>query len=106
MKITKQIIQMMKRKAEKTPCRTKISALGFNFRGELIARSNNSPRFSRAGGGIHAEEKLFKLAKRRGIRTILICRISRTGNLLPIDPCDNCRSTAEKLGIKIISVTE
>lgn len=104
MRIRDWMIERMRKKAGKTICRSKVSALGFNHSGKLVIQTNNSPRFCRYGGGIHAEEKIFLKAKRKRIKTILICRVSKTGNLLPIDPCPKCTKLAEKLGIKIISV--
>jgi hypothetical protein len=48
------------KKAATSSCRYKISALGFNKRGELVATATNRPRFYRHGGGIHAEMALMK----------------------------------------------
>lgn len=106
MRITEIIKSRLKKKAQETPCRFKISAFGFNYKGELVAKATNQSRFIRHGGGLHAEAKIMQSAKRKGIKTIIICRIGRQGNLLPIEPCDNCKKLAEKLNIKIISVTE
>lgn len=106
MQIKKQIIDILKKKAKDTPCKFKVSAIGFNTKGEIVIKTSNRPRFSRFGGGIHAETKIFKLAKRKNIKTILICRVGKTGNILPIDPCNRCKTIADKLGIKIISVKE
>jgi 5-formaminoimidazole-4-carboxamide-1-beta-D-ribofuranosyl 5'-monophosphate synthetase len=52
----------------------------------------------------HAEMQLFKLAKQKGIKTILICRTSKRGKVSPIDPCKACSKIAEKLNIKIVSL--
>lgn len=104
MRVTEYILHLLKKKATQGNCLHKISALGFNHKGELVARGSNKKRFQRPQGGNHAEEEIFRVAKRKGIKTVLICRISRTGNLLPIDPCEKCASIAKKLGIKIISI--
>lgn len=103
-KITTRTVDLLKKKATQTLCTFRVAAIGFNSRGESVIRTCNEYRFSREGGGLHAEEKIFKVAKRKNIKTILICRISRTGNLLPIDPCNRCMKTANKLGIKIVSI--
>ena len=38
------------------------------------------------------------------IKTIIICRVGNSGNLLPIDPCSACAELAGKLGITIVSI--
>ena len=68
-----------------------------------MARTNK-PRFGRYGGGTHAERLIMAEAKKRGIVKILICRVSKTGNLLPIDPCTTCQNIADKLNITIETV--
>ena len=104
MRITTRIVNLLKKKAAQTPCTFKVSAIGFNTHGEAVIRVYNEYRFDNKGGGLHAEEKIFRVAKRKNIKTILICRVSKSGSLLPIEPCKRCRSKANKLGIKIISV--
>ena len=93
----------MIRKALKSACRFKIAAMGVNHRGEVVGVTFNSPRFCRYGGGNHAEIMLMKRYGRH-LETIYICRVSRTGKLLPIVACGNCKKKAEELGIKIISI--
>lgn len=97
------IIERAIKKANKSICKFKISAVGFNHKGEMIGSITNTPRFSRYGGGIHAEAALIK--RYRGhLKTILICRVNTNGGLLPIDPCDKCQKLADKFNIKITSV--
>lgn len=93
----------MKRKALKSICKNKVAALGFDKRGNILGIMFNKPRFSRKGGGIHAE---INLISRYGtnIKTILILRINTSGNVQPIDPCPVCDSVCRKLGIKIRSI--
>lgn len=55
------------------------------------------------GGGVHAEMQVM-LKGGPGLKTILICRVGRGGDILPIDPCPTCKRKADELGIKIISV--
>lgn len=91
------------KKAYQSDCRYKISALGFNRRGELIYKATNRKRFFSKGGGIHAEMRVM-LKAGPGLHTIVICRINNSGDLLPIDPCSICQSKAEDLGVKIVSI--
>ena len=55
------------------------------------------------GKGLHAEMALMKKYGAR-IKTIIICRVGNSGNLLPIDPCSACAELAGKLGITIVSI--
>jgi cytidine deaminase len=99
----KNFIKKAKREALKSNCRYKISALGFNNKGELIYSSFNKLRFMRFGGGSHAEMNVM-LKAGSGLKTIMICRVNRCGKMLPIDPCAICRLKANKLSIKIITI--
>ncbi len=105
MEIKKELLERAKRKAQATHCTFKICAIGFDDSGRMIGIKNNSSRFSRKGGGFHAEMKLMAQYG-KNLKTILICRTGGTGNLLPIDPCKTCKEKADDLGIKIISITE
>jgi hypothetical protein len=53
------IIKIARMKASQSNCRYKISAIGFNHKGEMICSSFNKKRFYRKGGGIHAEMELM-----------------------------------------------
>ena len=105
-------MQKMTKKALKSACRYKISAAGFNKKGECVIVTHNKhkvpgrePLQGRLPGyGIHAEEEIFVCAQRKNIKTIIIMRVNKHGDMLPIDPCDSCQKTAEKLGINIISL--
>lgn len=96
------ITELAIRKAQKSRCRYKVSAIGFNEKGELIGTAFNSPRLDSVGGGLHAEIALIK--KRRGVKTILIVRTNKSGGILKIEPCKNCKKVCEKLGITIRSI--
>jgi len=39
-----------------------------------------------------------------GLKTLIIMRIGLSGNILPIDPCEDCQKMARKLGVTIQSV--
>lgn len=105
MKISNELLDRAKRKAQATHCTFKICAIGFDHNGRMIGIKNNSSRFSRKGGGVHSEMKLMAQYK-KNLKTILICRTGGNGNLLPIDPCKMCKEKADELGIKIISIIE
>lgn len=100
-------IPILIEKAEQTETPYRISAIAFNKKGEVLGTSccNFSllGKVSRKGTGVHAERKLMK---RYGsnIKTIVICRIGKSGDILPIVPCVVCQKIADKLGIKIVSV--
>lgn len=96
--------QIAVKKAKQSLCDYKISALGLNRNGVCVHRATNLSRFGKHGGGIHAEMRVMAQARRKGIRTILICRVGKGGDLRPIDPCEVCARTAKKLGIRIITV--
>ncbi len=102
--LSESLLFRIKRKASQSTCKSKIAALGFNKRGECVASAVNRPFLSRKGGGVHAEEEIFKVALQRGIIRILICRVGKGGELRPIEACKSCSKTAKKLGIRITSV--
>jgi len=97
------IIDKAIRRASKSICRYKVSAIGLNKKGEIIGSSVNTVRFNKLNGGIHAEASLIGRYGSQ-LKTIIICRVNKTGGILPIEPCDNCQKLANKFGIKIISV--
>jgi hypothetical protein len=93
--------EFLKKKALQSNCKFKIAAFGFNSKGECVCSASNLSRFLRKGGGVHAEMRIFRQAKRKGIVKILLCRFSNTGSFTKIDPCECCSKIAKKLGIKI-----
>lgn len=100
-----QLLNRMKKKARKSSCHFKISAIGFDHRGRPIGITCNRPRFTKDGGGHHAEMLLMRQSP-PNLRTILICRVNSTGDLLPIHPCKACKRKADLLGIRIKTVEE
>jgi len=97
------IMNRLKSKASKSQCKYKVGAVGFNKRGEIIGFGFNRPRFSRLGGSIHAEMWLMlKYGKR--LKEIVVCRVNKTGDVKPIDPCAVCAAKAKELGIKLHTV--
>lgn len=94
-------LDVFRKKALQSNCKFKIAAFGFNAKGECVCSAFNISRFLRKGGGIHAEMRIFKKARRKGVVKILICRYSQNGKFVKIDPCECCAKIAKKLGIKI-----
>lgn len=92
------------KRANKSKCKHKVSAIGLNEKGEVVGWSFNAPRFSRIGGGLHAEMRLMSRVK--GLKTIIICRTNIYGELKPIHPCNACLEKANDLGIKIVSIND
>lgn len=91
------------RKANQSSCHYRISAIGFSKRGDMLCCYTNKPRFSRLGGGLHAEMRVIRSNPK--VKTMLICRIGAGGALLPIHPCKRCSKVLNKLGVKVVTVT-
>jgi len=92
------------KKAMQSDCTYKISAIGFNSKGDVIGSAiNRKHRFGRYNG-LHAEIALIK--KYHGIASVLICRVNKTGKLLPIDPCPRCKKLLDNMGIRIYTLKE
>jgi len=94
----------LRRKAGTSTCKAMVGAVAVGGSGPL-AYSRNRHRFSRYGGGVHAEQALMARFGRR-ISTIIICRVAPAGHLLPISPCATCSRKASELGIGIVSLFE
>ena len=96
------VIQRGIKKAKASPCRYKICAVGVCADLGLVFKTN-TPRFPRKGGGNHAEMRLMKQYGSK-LRAIILLRVNRGGELLPIDPCEVCSAKAKELGITITPV--
>ncbi|HUW47327.1 MAG TPA: hypothetical protein VMW36_01110 [Patescibacteria group bacterium] len=92
-------------KAEQSSGKFKVSAIGLDKNGNVVARAFNRARFSRYGGGVHAEIMALRKGGNR-IVTMIICRVGKGGDILPIDPCESCKKVLDKKGIKIMTVKE
>jgi cytidine deaminase len=90
--------------ASKSACRYKVSAIALDKRGNVLATASNSPRFAKLCGGVHAELAVLRKAKVEAVRTVLIARVNKRGDLLPIDPCPTCSRVMGRLGIKIRTI--
>jgi len=89
------------RKAATSVCNYKVAAVALDHEGSMFAYANNKPRHMRQGGGEHAEMVLMRRYG-RAISKILIVRTNKSGDILPIDPCESCAAVAKGLGIKIM----
>lgn len=102
---------LLKEKAMHSPCTYKISAIALDAKGDVLGHVTNSHYWNvlekesvgRAGTADHAEKRLFRQYGQL-IKTIVICRVGRGGQLRPIDPCPACQKIAAKYGAKIVSV--
>ena len=89
--------------AQRSTCKHKVSAIGFDRKGNIIGYSHNIPRFCKYGGGLHAEMRLMSKYGQK-LKSIVICRTNVSGDLKPIKPCNACSSKAFDLGIKILTI--
>lgn len=101
--MTKTLIQRTIKKAGQSICNHKISALGIDAQGNFLAIGVNKKRLNHKGGGIHAEIDCIRKAGPR-LRTIVLCRVNRSGEVLPIDPCEHCQKILDKKGLKIVTI--
>jgi hypothetical protein len=112
-KVSTAIESLLKEEANCSPCTYRISAIAFDKKGDILGHATNSHSLNwnvlekeqagRAGTALHAEKKLMAQYGRL-IKTIVICRIGRSGVVRPIDACPSCKRAAAKYGIKIISL--
>jgi tRNA(Arg) A34 adenosine deaminase TadA len=98
------LISLAKNKALQSSCRYKVAAIGLNRKGDVIVTAVNKPMFRAHHGGQHAEMEIIR--KRKGVASIILCRVNKSGDLLPIDPCEKCSNACIKLGIKLYSLYE
>ena len=90
-------------KARQSHCRYKISAIGLDKSGNVIGSACNKKRFNYEGGGVHAEMALLRKYGKK-IKSMVICRVNKEGNLLKINSCKTCQKTLDNLGIKVYSI--
>ena len=96
------LIQTAIKKAKQSSCRFKVSAIGLDKNGKFLGAAYNRHRMSKKGGGIHAEIAL--LNKTKDVKTIILCRVGRSGDLLPIHPCKTCQRVLDKMNIKVYTI--
>lgn len=98
----KEVVNRLAKKALTSRCNQKVAAIALSRKGDYIGSASNSRRFVKFGGGIHAERRLME--RFSGIKTIIIGRVNKSGELLPIHACKVCSDIAQRMGINIISV--
>lgn len=89
--------------AIKSPCRFKVSAVAFSKKGNILGWSYCKHNLGKSCGAIHAERELMSRFGSR-IQNIIITRTNKSGDVLPIKPCDVCQKVADKMGISIKTV--
>lgn len=95
-----------KKKAQQSECLFRVSAIGLNKRGEIVGSAINRYKHrEKDRGQIHAEISLIHNYGKK-ISTIIICRVGRKGDILPIHACENCQKVADAMNIKIETVWE
>jgi cytidine deaminase len=99
------IIEIAKKKALKSNCRYRVSAVGISDDGRILKTTFNKQRFFKYGGGVHAEREIMKTCG-GNLKSILICRVNAHGKLLPIHPCKTCKEIANDLNVKIYTALE
>lgn len=82
-----------------------VVAAAYTKRGDLLGIAANTANTaytpSRRGGGIHAERALIiKYGKR--IKYVVLSRTGKSGNTLPIHPCDTCQKLLDRYGIIVV----
>ena len=97
------ILEIAVDKALQSNCTYKISAIGFNRKGDYIGSAINKKKKCQKGMGLHAEIELIKKYKKR-LSSIIICRVNSKGQLLPIHPCETCQKICDKLNIKVMTI--
>lgn len=103
MKVDAHIVQKVIKKAIQSNCCYKVAAIGISKKGEVLYSATNRHRFPRKFGGTHAEMAVMKSCP-KSLKTIVICRVGKGGDLLPISPCKMCSEKAQELNVKIISI--
>lgn len=103
------ILKRLGKKAAQSKSKYRISAMGFDYRGEFVAQSFNGVPSSavkvKEGAGVHAEAKLMRKYGAL-LKTIVISRIGHSGDWRPIEPCEKCQKLAQKLGVKLITIDQ
>lgn len=105
-KITKQLIERMRKKAQKCECRYKVIVAAFDKRDELLGIVSAYPRMAKQHGSVHAE--MYALDRwGTTIGTLLLTRFSGKScqHIVKIDPCSTCESVLTELKINVIVYT-
>lgn len=105
MNISSIIITRAIKKGTKLPDHIKyrITAIGYSKKWEYVGMSTNKPGMKPRGDTSHAEASLM-LRYGKNIKYVILLRVNKNGDFLPIDPCANCSRLAKLLNIKILSL--
>ena len=107
-KIDPSLFMRMKKKASASPSQYRISCVALDKKGDVIGYTTNGFRKDNIrliyGSGLHSEAICLAKYYPLGAKTLIIMRIGNAGDVLPIDPCEQCQKMANKLGVKILSV--
>lgn|SRR5574343_930681 len=98
------IASLSVRVAGKSACRYKVSAIALGRGGEVLAYACNRPRFEKYHGGVHAEMAVLRKCNPLKVKTIIVTRVNKRGDVLPIEVCSRCRKVLDKLGIQARTV--
>jgi tRNA(Arg) A34 adenosine deaminase TadA len=105
----KAVTNRLRAKASKASTTYRVTAVAYSSKGDILGYASNNVRKNlkplRRGAGVHAERELITRYGNK-IKYIVIARFGGSGDLLPIDPCENCAKIADNLGIKIIKLTD
>ena len=91
------------RKAMKTLCHSKVAVICFDKRGKYLGITVNYQRFSKKGGGVHAEIAAINRFGKR-LRTIVLLRSGHSGILRPIECCPVCARVMRENKVKVVTI--
>lgn len=84
--------------------RYRVIAIGLDKNGKFIGITSNRPRITGVRDW-HAEEILLHNSP-PNLKTILIARVGKTGDFLPIEPCKHCTKLGNKYNVIIKTLEE
>lgn len=107
-KIDPTLFMRLRKKARTAPSQYRISCVALDKKGDVIGYTTNKFRKDNIqqlfGSGMHSEMLCMAKYFPMGAKTLIIMRVGNAGDVLPIDPCEQCQKMADKLGVKILSV--
>ena len=101
--MTSSLLKRAIRKGKKVPLKYRIVAVGFNKKGEFLSVATNRARFSKKSGGLHAEINML-LRHGKDLHSLFLLRVSRKGELLPIDSCACCKGVLAEHKVRVYKV--
>lgn len=101
----KHLIKRMHKKSLQSQAKCHVCAIAVSKKGNVLGMAMSTPSPNRHNILSHAEGKLM-MKYGRGIDTIYVGRFSHAGNnMCKVDACEMCKGMADRLQIKIISLT-